>query len=263
MLLVAISHIPPVSGQSVDGLLPAIVFLRGPVSDPKAGSGFLLKTEDQARLFVVTAAHVAAAMGERGWSIYIRGSDGKPVRLRVKTADWKVSSEADVAMGELPLDSFAEETRKGLVARGVPARMLTARSLPPGRDVPLTAIGFPQALGAIDFSDKSGGPSATLSPLIIETKAASGLMTLPRLDTKKPASFIVLQVPSIAGMSGGPVWDTGRSYMGTGRRLISRSGHSLVGLMHGTLGDRTGGKLAMVVPSTEIQKLLEETLSDR
>lgn len=40
-------------------------------------------------------------------------------------------------------------------------------------------------------------------------------------------------------------------------RMTVRQGVSLVGFIHGVISDKTGGKFAAVVPSTEIAPLLE------
>ena len=144
MLLAWVVHIPLATGQSADPLIPAVVFLRADGSKPKVGSGFLIRADDEARVFLVTAAHVAASMGKGGWSLYILGPGGEPQPLSVKSADWQVSDDADVAIVELPL---SEGNRDGLLARSAPAKVLTRRPLPPKRDVVLTAMGFPRALG--------------------------------------------------------------------------------------------------------------------
>jgi hypothetical protein len=264
LILGVLAPAPVVAADGAEGLIPAVVFLRSSGDkDVTIGSGFLVKPDDESRLFMVTAEHVAKKMGESGWWMYLHSGEHPPARAEVVKANWKFSDNSDVAVYDFPLKEFNENQRKRLLAQAAPERMLSSRPLPPDRETPLTAMGFPNALGAIDFSDKSLGPSSALLPLIIETKAACGIMVLPRLDTKKPASFIILQAPSIGGMSGGPVWDTGKSYMTSDRRMVGRSGTSIVGLMHGTLGDNTGGKLAMVVPATAIKELLDEILSEK
>jgi hypothetical protein len=46
-------------------------------------------------------------------------------------------------------------------------------------------------------------------------------------------------------------------------RMTVRQGVSLVGLIHGVISDKTGGKFAAVVPSTEIAPLLEFSVPPR
>jgi len=107
-------------------------------------------------------------------------------------------------------------------------------------------MGYPLGIGAGGY----------VSPLSLETKAASGFVTMPRFDTKQPAIFILLQNPSVGGLSGGPVFDTGMGHFGPGGQMIVRRGVSIVGLMHGEITDEGVGKLAAVVPASEIALLL-------
>ena len=108
-------------------------------------------------------------------------------------------------------------------------------------------MGYPLGLGATGY----------VSPLSIETKAASGFITLNRSDNGNPATFILLQDPSIGGLSGGPVFDTGKNFFPGGRQMTVREGISVVGIIHGVISDKSGGKFAAVVPATEIVKLFE------
>jgi hypothetical protein len=106
-------------------------------------------------------------------------------------------------------------------------------------------MGYPLGLGATGY----------VSPLSLETRAASGFITMSRFDNGKLADFILLQDPSIGGLSGGPVFDLGKSYLTGERKMISRQGWTLVGLVHGVISDQSGGKFTAVVPSTFIAPL--------
>ena len=176
----------------------------------------------------------------------MQGTDGKAVLEVLRGVDWNVSPHADAAFAWLPHGN-AEE-RGGLLRRAIPETLLTARPLPPSRDVTLVAMGYPLGLGS----------KGHVSPLSFETKAASGFITLERFDTGRDATFILLQSPSISGLSGGPVFDVGRSLV-DGERLEPRKGISLVGLVSGVIWDKTGGKLAMIVPATEIARLFQSS----
>src|SRR5206468_6794441 len=109
--------------------------------------------------------------------------------------------------------------------------LLTERKAP-DRDAPLTVLGFPLGLGV----------EREFSPISRDTKAASGLLTLPRFDTQIPATFFVMQDPSIGGDSGAPVIDTGGPRR-AGQGLVLSAPTIVVGLVHGTLPDQTGGKV--------------------
>ena len=176
------------------------------------------------------------------------GADGKAVNGRISNIEWRSSTNADVAIARLrPTDTNQLNI---LLARSLPVHLLSARPLPPDRDIPLTVMGYPLGYGSGLVS------SEYVSPLSLETKAASGFITLPRFDNSEAATFILLQNPSIEGLSGGPVFDTGANYFGGERTMVVRGGVSIVGLVHGTIRDKTGGKLAAIVPATEIVKVL-------
>lgn len=232
-----------VIGQTTDELARCIVFLRQNVTGTagaNVGSGFLVRVDDTP--FLVTAAHVARAVGQ-SWTLVLQGADGKPATVRIQDPAWKFSTSHDVAVLVV---NVVEGQKSFVLGRSLPVKTLTSRDLPPSRDVTLTVMGFPLGVGVEGY----------VSPLSLESKAASGFVTLPRADTKTPATFILLQHPSVGGLSGGPVFDTGLPYFGVGRRIVMREGLSVVGLIHGELSDNKVGKLAAVVPASEITLLL-------
>jgi len=228
----------------IDGLAPCVIFLIQEVQigkDTKSGTGFLVRTEE--KVFLVTAAHVAQALGSK-CKLVMPGADGKAITAMASSIKWIVSDSADVALFQINEDEA--NLHKMLLNRSVPLHLLSGRPLPPSRDVPLAVMGYPLGLGATGY----------VSPLSLETKAASGFITLRRFDNRKMATFILLQDPSIGGLSGGPVFDTGKSYFAGGRKMTVREGVSVVGLIHGVISDKTGGKFAAVVPATEIVNLI-------
>lgn len=221
---------------------PSIVFLTQEASPDKTsnyGSGFLVSRDN--RPYLVTASHVAKDLGS-DFTMIMPGDGGLPITDRMEGVKWTVSPWADVAFTGLD----ARDQSGLLLQRSLPARLITARTLPPSRDISLIAMGYPLALGT----------KGTVSPLAFETRAASGFITLDRFDTRKPATFILMQSPSISGLSGGPVFDIGRPSF-DGSRMTAREGISLVGLVSGVIWDKTGGKLAMIVPATELARLFE------
>lgn len=233
-----------VASDTTNQLARCVVLLRqdAPAGTPaKVGSGFLVTKNDD--VFLVTAAHVARDIGAN-WLLIAQGADGKAATARMKESSWQFSTEHDVAVLKL---NPREEQRRFLLNRSLPARLLTGRPLPPSLDVTLTVMGYPLGIGTEGF----------VSPLSIETKAASGFLTLPRFDTKQPATFILLQDPVVGGLSGGPVFDTGLSGFAPGGQIMRREAVSVVGLIHGELLDRGIGKMAAVVPASEIVAMLE------
>jgi hypothetical protein len=102
----------------------------------------------------------------------------------MKQSAWEFSQQHDVAVLRL---SPTGDQKAFPLARSLLAEFLIARPLPPSRDVTLTVMGYPLGIGTAGF----------VSPIAIETKAASGFVTLLRADTKQPATFILLQSPSV------------------------------------------------------------------
>lgn len=105
------------------------------------------------------------------------------------------------------------------------------------RDDELTVIGFTNGLGI----------QGKFSPLTFRSHASSSYMTLCRADRRDILSdFFCLENPSIGGYSGAPILDLG--YMVTGNMTSTKEKTILHGIMHGTMSDETGGKLALVTP---------------
>lgn len=237
---------PDITNAGVtDKLAPCVLFLIQdvpPGQNAKFGSGFFVRKDNTS--YIVTTGHVSKAIGNN-FKIIMPTNDGKADKSKILNADWIESKVADVAIAKV----ISEDPQfEYIVAnRSFDYSYLSARPLPPSRDITLTVMGYPLGLGA----------SGYVSPLSIETRAASGYITLNRFDTNMPATFILLQDPSIGGLSGGPVFDTGKMFFGGDRTMTVRSGISIVGIVHGVISDETGGKFSAVVPSTEIVKLLE------
>jgi len=229
-----------------DDIAPCVVFLTQDVPagrEANNGSGFLIRKDDKPIL--ITASHVARSIGT-SFKIIMPGQGGQAVTDRMHGVKWHISPSADVALLLIAADD--QDKYKQFLDRSLPANLLTARPLPPSRDFPLVVMGYPLCLGTSGF----------VSPLSVETRAASGFITMKRFDNKKLATFILLQSPSTSGLSGGPVFDIGRSYF-EGSEMNARKGISLVGLISGVIYDKTGGKFSMVVPATEITRLLESS----
>jgi len=204
-----------------------------------AGTGFFVTNETG--LYLVTAAHVAKEI-RRNAMATLRGERDKPVTLPVgdlspgsDDLQWLFHREADVAVLSLSPSRTVVETY--LQGRFLPFSLLVPEKAAPPRDIPLTVIGFPLGLGATEY----------FSPLTLQTRASSGLLSLSRADTGQRTAFFVTENPAIGGYSGAPVFDVSIYQMGT--MVTTGGGTKCYGLMHGTISDNTGGKLAAVVPS--------------
>jgi hypothetical protein len=115
---------------------------------------------------------------------------------------------------------------------------------PVSRDFELTSVGFPNGLGA----------QGMFSPLTYRSYASSAFITMNRADTNTPCDFFMLENPSMGGYSGCPVFDLG--YMVVGAMTTTKEKTMCYGIMHGTVSDKTGGKLAAVTPAHYLRDLL-------
>jgi len=244
---------------SAEQVARAVVFLHVPSKkDPgqkrlEIGSGCLVTING--KLFLVTAAHVAALMSSRA-SITL-GVEEDAART-VGVADltgalgdpkWILHAVADVAV--LPLRPTAQ-LEPLLTSRALPPSIFVSKLEAPPRDRPLTIVGFPLGLG-VAFT----GPEGKISPITKESKTSSGLLTLMRSDTKKPTEFFVLDSPSVGGFSGAPVFILPAAFS-QGPGIAFSAATLFVGLVHGTMSDDTGGKFAVVVPSAFVTQALEQ-----
>jgi len=198
--------------------------------------------------YLVTASHVAQHL-TRNSTVTFRAPGDVPVSLLLKDLisgddelSWQVHDEADVAVLKLMLDDSTLQVMQG---RFLKFNSIAADESAPRRERPVMVMGFPLALGTI----------GRFSPVTSEAKPASGLLRVPRGDTKKEATFFVLDKPSIGGFSGAPVFQMPGPFASDGalvfQELPART--IVVGLVHGTMSDNTGGKLALIIPSKFIR----------
>jgi hypothetical protein len=230
----------------IDEITKMVVNLRepGPNGD-KVGTGTLVVSNN--RPFVLTAKHVADDITAAGLLV-VKGANDLPVVVQISKLvpstglAWRHHQEADLAAFEVvPQD---QSVLTVLQQRFLPLEFFSAKEAAPSRDLHLTSIGFPLGLGI----------HGHFSPLTFESKASSGLLTLPRADTQTPQTFFALANPSVGGYSGCPVIDL--SIITVGAMTTTGSGTCVYGVMHGTISDNTGGKIAMVTPSFYVHQLL-------
>lgn len=234
-------------GQKCEVLLKPI---GQPTSFPKqiqsVGTGFFV--EDNNRLFLITANHIASFTSIRS-RIVLKTNIDTPIEFPIasivgsESLNWFHHPTADAsAIQILP----HKEVLPHLKEHFIPKVVLFPKFEAPSRDKPLTVLGFPLGLGL----------QGKFSPISKESKAASGLISFPRADTKVVNDFFLLDSPSIGGFSGAPVFILPKAYT-VNSGLVFGNEFSCVGLVHGTLSDETGGKLCAVVPSQKIIECIE------
>jgi len=248
----------------IERLSQGVVFLRENNSDQsKYGTGFFVKHGE--KLYLVTASHVSVSLTNQSM-VTIASTNGRPFTFQLKdlipqkdpfklsfyppkeSLKWITHPIADVAVLCLnPSKQFFDDHLAGHV---LPSSYLERNKEAPPRSLTLTVIGFPLQLGASEY----------FSPISRETKTASGLLEIPRFDNKVISPFFITQDPSIGGFSGAPLFDTRLPYSTATTALQIEVGGEprIVGLVHGTLSDSTGGKMGAIVPAFLILETLDQ-----
>ncbi|WP_345990167.1 trypsin-like peptidase domain-containing protein [Sulfurimonas sp. HSL1-2] len=207
------------------------------------GSGmFILK--DEKSPYLLTASHVAHDCNP-STQVVISDNNGNCQTFLLsqlnKTLNWTHHSIADVSVLPIILETSIIPILQG---RFFPVDQLKFTQTPPSRDDYLTAVGFPNGLGGV----------GKFSPFTFRSHASSSLITLPRFDTQIPSDFFTLENPSIGGYSGGPVFDLGYVIVGN---MTTTTGPTVChGIMHGTISDTTGGKIAAVTPCFYVKDII-------
>jgi hypothetical protein len=228
-----------------EDITPCIVNLRNEKIN-MLGSGILIAHEN--RCFIATASHVARILNDSS-DLIMKGDNDNPIKLKIIELSknipikWRFHDKADVAILEI---TPRKNTINLFSKRFYPFEAIFDKLQGFSRDNQLTVFGFPEGLGA----------EGKFSPLTFRTYLASGLIAFMRADTKTPCEFYILENPGVGGYSGGPVIDL--SVFHQGGATMRGNGTTLYGLMHSTISDATGGKLAAVTPSYFLVELLNE-----
>ncbi|MDP8221229.1 MAG: hypothetical protein P9X26_07775 [Candidatus Stygibacter frigidus] len=208
------------------------------------GSGTLLNYES--RYFILTASHVANKMTKTA-KVLFRLPEDKPEIVDLLTVvgkndlDWKNHKIADISMIEVyPKD---ERITNYFCENSFPLNQINFYKTLVSREADLTFLGYP----VIDLTGEH------FSPLIFTGYLASGLITQLRYDTQTKCNFFFLNIPSIQGCSGSGVFFSVKKKMYIGNKVTN-----LIGIVHGTKSDNTGGKLAAITPSYYVKDLLNE-----
>jgi hypothetical protein len=199
------------------------------------GAGTLIA--DGPNYYLMTATHVAKMMrSDAKLYLHLAGDRPAVVGLLSTTGDtvleWHNHPIADISM--IRLMPRGDSVGRRIMNCAFPLHQISMVDQLPNRDVELTFLGFP----VIDPR------MAYFSPLVFAAYRSSGLMTQPRADTRTDCTFFFLNQPSIQGCSGSGV------FCSVKKAIFSDMGKTfLIGVVHATMSDNTGGKMAMVTPS--------------
>lgn len=231
---------------TADQLAFSTLNLRKEVSPGKETIGTGSFIQNKSDLYILTASHVAKMM-DRDAKVVICDTSNRPLMLKLSdltdSVHWISHPTADISILRLKLKP--ELLSKYFIGRFIPIEMINKDRSALPRNLQLVIIGFPLGLGASEY----------FSPLTFRTFPSSGYITLPRADTKTLQTFQILENPSIGGYSGGPVYDL--AIYDQGYMKISGSMTKMCAIVHGTISDDTGGKLAAVTPSFYLFDILK------
>jgi hypothetical protein len=210
----------------------------------KGGSATIVVKDN--RYYLLTASHVAKELKDSSKVVFRLKGDKPSIHdllpiTKAKSMSWKHHPVADVALIEL--DPGNPSIKTIIEERAFPAQFIYSGKDLPKRDADLTFLGYP----VVDMEMEH------FSPLVFTAYLSSGLITQQRYDTKTKSNFFYLNVPSIEGCSGsGVFFSVKKAFYLAGKATL------MIGIVHGTQGDSTGGKLAAVTPSYYVLDLLKE-----
>lgn len=220
-----------------DQLGKVVCNVRVPISTggEENGTGIFIAKDNE--VFLLTAAHVVKNINDQSYIILSNQNDA-PEKVLLKdlldSVKFDNHSQADLAKAKININL---PSATHLKERCFPYNQIDASDNLISKDVELTSIGFPMGLGS------SG---AKFSPLTFRTFVAGPVISLARFDNKEVCDFIILETPSTGGYSGGPLFDLG--YVVSGAMTTTKEKTLLHGIVHGTISDQTGGKLAAITP---------------
>ena len=213
-------------------------------STHKVGTGCFIEKEGTP--YLVTAEHVKNDVLPD--SIIVFGdynSNCYSVLLScIISGQWLIHPIADLSAIKLDIAKLDKKFSN----RFFPIAQVDNSQKPISRDLTLTVAGFPSGLGTAYTG------SSKFSPLTFRSFASSSYMTLQRADKSINSDFFCLENPAMGGYSGGPVLDLG--YEKTPLMFQEYVDTILLGFIHGTQSDNTGGKIAYVTPSYYLHSLL-------
>lgn len=200
------------------------------------GTGFFLAKDDY-NLFLVTANHVAKAFTND--TVVQMAGKNKQI-IKIKLNDLKTLKNiihhpcADISIIEVNIPFYNSLNSDAVIypISIIDKSKITALS----REEELTSIGFPNGLGANNLFE----------PLTFRSYPASNIIYNIGLSNGYCSDIFVMENASCGGYSGCPVIDLG--YRVTG--LMTQTSNTYIyGIMHGTISDDTGGKMAVVTPA--------------
>jgi hypothetical protein len=230
----------------VDEISEISVFLFCQLNDSTVVTGTGTIIYHESRYFLITASHVAKNMDNKS-NIVFHTENDKPLIKQLKNLSldskilWKTHNVADISLIELKLPEDSLLKNK-YVSLAFPITQISSGKNLPSRDADITFFGYP----ILDLNLEH------FSALSFKAYLSSGLISQLRADNKKKCTLFYLDAPSIQGCSGSGVFYGIEKPIYVGGKITY-----LIGIVHGTYSDNTGGKLTAVTPSYYIFDLFK------
>ncbi|MBO0331734.1 serine protease family protein [[Muricauda] lutisoli] len=230
-------------------ILESIVMIKESLYSKKTGTGVLMVNNDE--YYLVTAEHIKAITNSN--SYISLGSIEKdtfniPIIKLIKNKLvplWRTHDKADLSILKLSNHKKVLDTIKHrfldskYFMQKIPDSTINNNNL-------YYTVGFPLGYGI----------SPNFNPLIKASRLASNNVFIKNskdiygnndVFNGKSLIHILLQDPSIGGFSGGPVFYSGGAFNNT--LVFGSTTPKCVGIVSGTVGDSTGGKMAIITPA--------------
>lgn len=207
------------------------------------GTGFFL-AKDDSHLFLITANHVTRKFNANT-VVSMAGKTNNVIKVPLNqlknSANIISHPTADVSAIAINIAFFNSLNAEVMIY--TPSLIDANRINSISRDEELTSIGFPNGLGI----------GTLFEPFSFRSYPASNIVRNVQLDNGYVSDVFFMENASCGGYSGCPVIDLG--YRVTG--LMTQTSKTYIyGVMHGTMSDNTGGKMAVVTPAHYILQII-------
>ncbi len=207
------------------------------------GTGFFVSPSPQ-RLYLVTASHLAKNFND-STVVYFAGKNSiiKQLLTAITSNNSVIHhTSADVSVIEINIPIYNSLASDCVI---YPTSIISKTKIENlSRDSELTSIGFPNGFGI----------GLKFEPLTFRSYAASNIIkNFSGLDGGYVSDVFFMENASCGGYSGCPVIDLGYRVDGL---MTQTSGTFIYGIMHGTMSDNTGGKMAVVTPAYYILDII-------
>lgn len=201
--------------------------------------------------YIITAKHVATALSPKA-EIILNLPNGQSRSLTfewlsqqnlIKGAHWFHHPKADISVHPIAYPENFDTL-------AIPEDLFPKKDI----EIPLLTqayiVGFPLGLGVQE----------KLSPLAKGTQIASRATSIDFPDISPDLHFILLDQALAQGYSGAPVFYTEDLPSGVkiaGQSVKGGEKLHLIGILSGSISDKTGGKISLVVPISYVWDILE------